>query len=268
MYEYFDDIVCINLDISVERKKHAQHYFDKLGIPARFFTAKKHPVGGMYGCFDSHIQILKEAYEKGLNNILVFEDDFLPTASYSEEKLQSAIDFMKSNNDWDIMHLGYSFIKDDQNGLSTIFNATNCTSDIVKYNPFFTQALCYSRKAMKTILENYTESIGMIHYDVFIASYLHLNSYCILPMIFDQNFYFQHNNQADDAIEVVIRWLFPFLAFTKFNYMVTLLKYWVNKYNQELRKYLYIFIFSLWMYKIKTAILLTKKIYIKDSSHK
>ena len=56
-YDFFDDIVCINLDISVDRKKHAEHYFEKLGIPARFFTAVKHELGGLYGCFDSHIQI-------------------------------------------------------------------------------------------------------------------------------------------------------------------------------------------------------------------
>jgi GR25 family glycosyltransferase involved in LPS biosynthesis len=262
MYEYFDDVICINLDISTERRQHAQHYFDKLGIPARFFTAKKHPRGGMYGCFDSHIQVLKEAYDKGLNNILVFEDDFLPTASYSEEKLQSAIDFMKSNDEWDIMHLGYSFIKDDQNGLSSIFAGKYCTPDIVKYNPFFAQALCYSRKAMKTIIENYTESIGVVHYDKYIASFLDLNSYCILPMIFDQNFYFQHNNEAADGIEVILRSIFPALAFTQLNYRVTLLKYWINQYNyQDVRMHLYIFMFSLWLYKIKTAILATK-IYI------
>lgn len=266
MYEFFDDIVCINLDISTERKKHAQHYFDKLGIPARFFTAKKHPKGGMYGCFDSHIQVVKEAYDKGLQNLLVFEDDFLPTASYSEEKLQSAIDFMKSRDDWDIVHLGYSFIKDDHNELSTIFNAKYCTPDIVKYNPFFAQALCYSRKAMRTILENYEECIDVSHYDMYIASYLNLNSYCVLPILFDQNFYFQHNNESMNAIESVFRFLFPAIAFTKLNYRVTLLKYWINKYNQDLRKYLYIFILSLWLYKIKTAILATKKIYLNSSS--
>jgi GR25 family glycosyltransferase involved in LPS biosynthesis len=98
MYDYFEDIVCINLDISIERRKHAEYYFDKLNIPARFYTAKKHCKGGMYGCFESHIEVLKDAYKRNLNNLLVFEDDFLPTATYSNEKLQDAVIFMKNNN--------------------------------------------------------------------------------------------------------------------------------------------------------------------------
>ena len=47
-------------------------YFEKLGIPARFFITSKHANGGMYGCFDSHIQILIDAYKRDLDNILVF----------------------------------------------------------------------------------------------------------------------------------------------------------------------------------------------------
>ena len=42
IYDYFEDIVCINLDISVDRRQHAEYYFNKLNIPARFYTAKKH----------------------------------------------------------------------------------------------------------------------------------------------------------------------------------------------------------------------------------
>jgi GR25 family glycosyltransferase involved in LPS biosynthesis len=241
VYDFFDDIVCINLDISHDRRKHAQHYFDKLGIPGRFFTATKHPKGGMYGCFDSHIQILQEAYDKGLNNILVFEDDFLPTASYSEEKLQVAIDFMKSNDDCDIMHLGYNVLKNNLNGFATILNGKYIKKDIVKYHPFGTTALYYNKKAIKTILETYHDYIGLMHYDLFTSSYTGLNIYCIVPMLFDQNFYFQHNNESKYAIAAFFRHLYPIFALTKMNYRFSCLKYYINL-HPEYVNYIYVFI--------------------------
>jgi GR25 family glycosyltransferase involved in LPS biosynthesis len=264
MYEYFDDIICINLDISTERKKHSEHYFAELGIPARFFTATKHPRGGMYGCFDSHIQVLKDAYKRGLNNILIFEDDFLPTPSYTKERVHNAISFMKSNEDWDLMYFGYSFLKDDSNGLQTIFDAKYCTPDIVKYNPYLTQAVCYSKKAIKTVVENYEECFGILHYDEYLGSYLKLNSYCVVPMLFDQNFQLQHNNEGRDIFEKLIRFIYPVIAYTKLNYRVTLLMYLANRY-QRYTSYFHIFIFSLFLYKIKLSLLASKKIYIKDS---
>jgi GR25 family glycosyltransferase involved in LPS biosynthesis len=257
IYNYFEDIICINLDISTERRKHAEHYFEKLDIPAKFFTATKHPHGGMYGCFDSHIQILIDAYERDLNNILVFEDDFLPSLSYSEENLQKAIDFMKNNNDWDIFHLGYSFIKENKEGFSTIFSGKSCSLEIVQYNPFFTQALCYNKRAIKKIVDTYHEYIGIIHYDMYISSYLDFKNYCIVPMLFDQNFYFEHNNQSADAIEYLGRTLFPLLACTKLNYRISLLKYYYNllymKYNRY-TIYLHLFIISIILYMAKRKI--------------
>lgn len=250
IYDFFDDIVCINLDISKDRRKHAEYFFKQLNIPATFFTASKHKNGGMYGCFDSHIQILKNAYYKNLDNILVFEDDFLPTDSYSEENMKKAVDFMKNNEDWDIFHLGYSFIKDTIDGTSTIFSANFLTDSIVQYNPFCTQALCYSRRAIKTILDNYKDYIGIIHYDMYISTHIDLKNYCIVPMLFDQNFYFQHNNESTDIIEYLVRSIFPVLAFTKVNYRMTLFKYKLRN-SLSLSRYSFIYICCIMTYILK-----------------
>ena len=266
LYGYFEDIVCINLDISKDRRRHAEYHFQKLNIPAKFFVAQKHPNGGMYGCFDSHIQILIDAYERDLNNILVFEDDFLPSLSYSEENLTKAIEFMQSNDDWDIFHLGYSFIKENKEGFSTILNAKSCSHEIVQYNPFFTQALCYSKKAIKKIVETYHEYIGIIHYDMYISSYLDFTNYCIVPMLFDQNFYFEHNNESTDGIEYLGRLLFPCLAYTKLNYRISLLKYYSNVLCDKYKRYIFYFnlcVVSMMFYMIKKTLIFNnvKKIY-------
>lgn len=247
IYDFFDDIVCINLDISKDRRRHAEHFFEKLQIPARFFVAQKHRLGGMYGCFDSHIQIIQEAYDKGLNNLLVFEDDFLPTASYSEENMQEAISFMLSKQ-FHIFHLGYSVIKDSKDGISSIFNAKRCNRNIVQYNPFCTQALCYSRESMRIILENYKDYIGHVHYDMFISTYIGLNNYCIVPMMFDQNFYFQHNNESNDLIEHTIRSFFPLIALTKINYRVSWLKY---RFADYASRYSFLYLVCVVMYVIR-----------------
>lgn len=260
IYDYFEDIVCINLDISNDRRQHAQMYFDKLNIPARFFITTKHKKGGIYGCFESHIKILIDAYERDLNNILVFEDDFLPTPAYSEENLQKVIDFMRSNEEWDIFHLGYICIKDDTNGISSIFNAEFTTQDIVQYNPFCTHSLCYSKKAIKRIVETYQDYIGLIHYDMYISSFESLKNYCMVPMLFDQNFHFEHNNQSKDGIEFLMRSMFPLIASGQINYRMSLLKKWMYK-NSRYTIYLYLLILSICLYLMKISIITTYKKY-------
>jgi len=265
IYDFFDDIVCINLDISTERKKHAEHIFNELNIPARFFTAKKHPNGGMYGCFHSHIEILKEAYAKGLNNILVFEDDFLTTASYSEEKILSGIEFMK-NNEWDIFYFGYSVLRDNFHGLSTIMSGKYSTPDVVQFSPFCTHALCYNRESMRVILETYEDHIGILHYDMYLSSYTNFKTFCILPMVFDQNFYFEHNNESDDCIEFLVRTAFPLIAFTKINYRMSVLRYWTNIFYYHHKQYWHIFFLCIILYFIKNSLIANNKRLLKKNN--
>jgi hypothetical protein len=69
IYNYFDDIVCINLDFRRDRREEAQHNFRKLNIPAKLFTVK-HEKGGRYGCFNSHIQVLKYAQQNNYIHVL------------------------------------------------------------------------------------------------------------------------------------------------------------------------------------------------------
>ena len=254
IYDFFDDIVCINLDISTDRRDQSIHYLNKLNIPIKFFTAKKHIKGGIYGCFDSHIQILLDAKRRNLNNILVFEDDFIPTASYNEDKLQIAIEFMKNNEEWDIFHLAYLFIKDDKDGITSIFNGKTYGKDIIEFNPFCTLALCYNKKAIDRILEEYNEYIGIIHYDMYISSYLKLKNFCIIPMIFDQNWNIEYNIEPADAIEYVVRSAYPLIAYTKLNYNMSLLKYYINMLNIRYGKYNVLFIIATILFIIKKHI--------------
>jgi|688.fasta_scaffold00159_28 GR25 family glycosyltransferase involved in LPS biosynthesis len=230
MYEFFEDIVCINLDISEDRRKQAQYYFKHLNIPGRFYTVQKHVNGGRYGCFDSHIQIIKSAYERGLNNVLVFEDDFIPTPAFTEERIIEAIQFMRTTDDWDIFYFGYGCMKMDNKEwrMSSIIGARAQTMNIVQYNPYLTQCLCYSRRAMRKLLQEYHKYIDEYHIDVCIASYMDFKNYCMVPMLFDQNFAMDYNIEPQNIVEKYIRTLYPLYASFALNYRISALKYTMN----------------------------------------
>lgn len=201
--EYFDNIVCVNLATRPDRRMYAIKTFNKLNIPATIVVFQKHSKGGIYGCFDSHIQLIKKAYEEGKNNLLVFEDDLSPTNTYSIQHIQRAIEFMR-NNQWDIFYFGYFVYNYNINPLSFIY-APIVSSNIVKYNPFATHAYCVSRQGMKKILDSYKQYIGRIHYDIFLSKYVSLDCYCYTPMLFDQKMCFTSDIEPGNITERILR---------------------------------------------------------------
>ena len=72
-------------------------YLKNLEYLLRFFIVDKHPNGGIYGCFDSHIKIVQYMQKNNKNNILIFEDDVEPTASFDISHIENAVKFMKLN---------------------------------------------------------------------------------------------------------------------------------------------------------------------------
>lgn len=262
IYDFFDDIVCINLNISKERKLHCQNVFKKLNIPARFFTAQKHPYGGFYGCFHSHIEVVKSAYERGLDNILVFEDDVLPSPSYSEEKLAKAIEFLISSEEWDVFYLGYSFMFETyETGFTSIVShGIQLSDDIMQYNAGTAVAICYSRRAMKRILETYEDYIGLIHYDQYLCASIDLKNYCIMPIIFQQNYCLDFNIESQHGMEYIVRnILYPIDARINFTYCMSLMHYnYIMNAYRRYYKYVFLITVSMILHIIKRT--LVKKI--------
>lgn len=259
IYDFFDDIVCINLDISKERRIHCQKIFNEFNIPARFFTATKHQKGGLYGCFDSHVQIVKYAYETGLDNILVFEDDVMPSLSYSEEKLATAVEFMNSSDEWDIFYLGYSFMFETfKTGFTSISShGIRISKDIIQYNAGTTVALCYSRKAMKKIIDTYFDYIGIIHYDQYLSAFIDLKNFCITPIIFQQNLRFNYNIEAQHGMEIIMKnILYPIDYSLNFTYKMSKFHYDFSR-NAYKRYYKYAFLItvSIILHIIKRSLL-------------
>jgi GR25 family glycosyltransferase involved in LPS biosynthesis len=242
IYNYFDDCVCINLDFRRDRREAAQHNFTKLNIPAKFLTVKKHEKGGRYGCFDSHIKVLKYAQQNNYKNILVFEDDFVPTNGYYEKIMSKAIEFMQNNEDWDIFYFGYSFI--NQN-LQTIFTAPNYSDNIIKYKALLAHSLCYSQRGINKILSTYKPYLGKTHYDQFLVNHKELKTYCILPLMFDQNWKSEYNNSTHDLLEDIVRYVQPVGTHLQLNYNMSMLRY---KYKEFLMYFFIVVVCILLIY--------------------
>jgi len=222
--DFINEIYCISIDKSIKRREHFKSKIPP-NIPYKFVIVKKHKKGGVYGCFDSHIKIIKDVYNRGLDNVLIFEDDAYPTSSYSNKKLEDAIKFLKKNEDWECFYFGYMI-----GGLynSNIFHlfSKRINNNIFKFNPTGTHAYILNRKGMEKILNTYKNFIGLCHYDIYLSKYINLKNYCFMPMLFDQNYYLEFNIESLNNFEYVLRKLYPFLNFIKINYYSSLITYY------------------------------------------
>lgn len=198
---FFDDIVCVTLKTSYDRHRSAEGVFNSLGIPARFHEADRSPNGGRYGCFDSHVAVIRQAYDKGHHHILIFEDDVIPTKAYSDELLGQAVDFMRSRKDWDIFYLGYIALTYDM----SLLTCSKVSPHIVQFNPYATHAYCLSRTGMIRVLSTYEAYINYMHVDHYYANVFGTRAFCIVPMLFSQNFDMTSSVEACNTMEAVLR---------------------------------------------------------------
>ena len=74
-FDFFDEIYCINLERRTDRWNQCKSEFDKIGIADRVikFDAFDNKENPKKGCYDSHLSVIKLAYERKLKNVLIFE---------------------------------------------------------------------------------------------------------------------------------------------------------------------------------------------------
>ena len=120
---YFDKIICINLDRRSDRWMEVQQQFKKAGISVERYSAidgnpmswnhvrnKANPLEtedikfrGVAGCMASHVNIWKMAKEKGWKNVLIVEDD-CDFVHEVQERFTERINQVPLN--WDLLYLG------------------------------------------------------------------------------------------------------------------------------------------------------------------
>ena len=106
-FDFFDEIYCINLERRTDRWKQCKSEFDKIGITDKLirFKAFDNKENPKKGCYDSHLSVIKLAYERKLKNVLIFEDNVAFLKRYDDKKLKRAIDSL-NKTDREFFYLG------------------------------------------------------------------------------------------------------------------------------------------------------------------
>lgn len=111
IWDFADKIICINLIDRDDRIRLVQQQFAKVGLSHRvsFHRPKRSPHGGRFGCFESHLTVMKQALEDDLQNVLIFEDDVQFQEGW-RENVESCRNFLSSTSEksllWDAFFLG------------------------------------------------------------------------------------------------------------------------------------------------------------------
>ena len=175
IWDFFDEIFCINLYSRDDRLVKSKKLFNELNIPITYHRVKKHPISGEIGCFESHLEIINYAYEKGSNNILIFEDDFITSPLYNIELIQEAVDFMDRNISWEIFYFGHQ--------PDILWSSSNVVSpNIVKTHSTLNHSYAVSRKFMEKMYKQKYDGISIDK--VFVKNDY---SYALYPMPFYQD---------------------------------------------------------------------------------
>jgi len=133
--DLFGGIFYINLDKRADRRGDFEKEMDKVGlVPERFAGIEMHP--GIVGCGYSHLAVLKLARDRGLKNVLIFEDDFELLVS-KEEFWAQITAFFKLGLRYNVAMLAYNLHKSHaySNLLIAVDYATTASAYIV--NSYF-----------------------------------------------------------------------------------------------------------------------------------
>lgn len=125
---FFEHIYVLNLPSRTDRKERMKSLFSKHNIEVEFFDAidgKKHHTksdkrnAGEVGCFLSHKAIIKDAYEKGYESILILEDDLILHKDFHKVCLNL---YSIPKNEWDMIYLGASDYNFKENTINSDFS--------------------------------------------------------------------------------------------------------------------------------------------------
>jgi GR25 family glycosyltransferase involved in LPS biosynthesis len=104
-FDFFEAIYCINLDRRPDRWAHARAELERVGIADRVERVSACEGGtGIDACRRSHLEVARRAQARGLENVLVLEDDVV-FSDLSRERLAAAIAEIRGL-EWDLFFLG------------------------------------------------------------------------------------------------------------------------------------------------------------------
>lgn len=146
-----DRIYCINMPHRTDRWDQCLKNFEKINITnyqridgqrVSYSFLRSHE-NGAFGLIKSMVNCFKDSINNNYNNILIFEDDFLPTDHFNNDVIKNTINDVHNTNDWDMLYLGYrkkGDIKKYNDNLNRIYGA------------YTTHAILYNRKYIEYLL--------------------------------------------------------------------------------------------------------------------
>ena len=211
VYEGFDRVVCVTLEDNVERHAKLERVFADLDVEPLYYRAKRHERGGRYGCFESHYKVALGAHSDGLDDVLVLEDDVVPTPSYDANIMRDVLEFMRRDEMWESVQFGY--------GPSVgMVVGGRVTKNLARHLGVFTHAICFSSRGLSKIVANAPAALldgvsdDIPHYDHWLCGRSKFgrildprNCYCVIPMQLDQTWCFETTNVPASYNEVLIR---------------------------------------------------------------
>ncbi len=181
MQSLVDKYYCINLYERPDRYLSASQVFKKLNLDVIFYQTHKNPKSGAQGCYDSHLNVIRNAYNANYNRVCIFEDDVLPSKYLTNDNINYVKNFI-DNNDYDIFYLGPrpDVLRFSINKISS----EHKDKYIYTGKILCAHAYIINRKFMKQMLDNYSNynntTIDKVYRDT-------AKSYAIYPSLFYQN---------------------------------------------------------------------------------
>lgn len=104
MWNFFENIFCINLFERKDRYDSSLKIFKDYDIPVTYYQTNRNKNGDR-GCFESHVEICKKCIN--FSRIIIFEDDIFITLKKEKfYKAMKRIIFFLSRKNWEIFYLG------------------------------------------------------------------------------------------------------------------------------------------------------------------
>lgn len=127
------------------------------------------------GCFDSHINIIKEEYNKGTKLLCIFEDDATMTKNCNEKMIKQINRFITHEKNWDVLFLG---------SWADIINnrIVRYKNNIYKGKFLLTHSYIINRQYMKKVKDR-----KFIYKNIDVMYMEDANAYGCFPTLFDQN---------------------------------------------------------------------------------
>lgn len=195
-----DKIVCINLINRQDKYEKANQLFNELGLKVEFYRPEKHEKSGRIGCFESHVNVITQCYNNNHDKILIFEDDIIITPGFNNSSFHDITNYFENDKQCEYFQLGYSILPHE---IGSYFSSKKThNSRVLNYNGNCTHAYILNRNGMKKILETWEKYCYKenLHLDYYYKIIFANNGACSCPLLFDQNFCINNDNDPSETL--------------------------------------------------------------------